>query len=59
VNRLKLDYRKESSKKRKGITPAKCEHGVGMRIIDVRREERKIFFKFFHEPKEFKSDFKS
>jgi hypothetical protein len=37
------EYRKESSKERKRIKPAKCKDGFAMRIVDVRWEERKIF----------------
>ena len=61
--RIKLKnhaFRKESSKKRKRIKPAKRKDEFAMRIIDVRWEERKMFYlSFFYEPKEFKSDFKS
>jgi len=53
-------FRKESSEKKKRIKPAKRKDGFARRIIDVRWEERKIFYlSFFYEPKEFKSDFKS
>jgi len=51
--------RQESSKKRKRIRPAKCEYGVAMSIIELRLEERNIFYLvFFTDHKSFKSDFR-